>query len=98
MATFPLSNPLLNDYIVMFQQLEPNDQTILLDRLDQLSAKKETPLPINPNDQYPVYYLPEPENDLTFEELAGSWEDDRSAEEIIEDLRQSRTWNWEVNL
>jgi len=38
-------------------------------------------------------FLPEPENPLSLEELAGSWQDDRSAEEIIEDLRRSRTPN-----
>ena len=40
-----------------------------------------------------MYFLPKPPNAPSFEELAGSWEDDRSAEEIIEDLRRSRTPN-----
>ena len=45
------------------------------------------------------YYLPEPANPRSFEELAGSWEDDRTTEEIIADLRRSRTPNRDkVNL
>ena len=40
-----------------------------------------------------MYFLPEPENPRTLEELCGSWQDGRSAEEIIEDLRRSRTPN-----
>jgi hypothetical protein len=91
MTTFSLSDSLLNDYVAMFQQLEPTEQAILLGKLTE-STKKE------PNDRFPVYYLPKPENAPPFEELCGSWQDDRSAEEIIEDLRRSRTRNREVNL
>ena len=46
-----------------------------------------------------MYFLPEPENPRTLDELCGAWQDDRSAEEIIEDLRRSRTPNLDrVNL
>ena len=46
-----------------------------------------------------VVFLPEPPDDLPLEELAGSCIDDRSAEEIVADLRQSRTPNLDrVNL
>jgi len=56
-------------------------------------------VPKRPSDPIPTAYrLPEPENALTLAELAGSWDDDRPAEEIIRDLRMSRTRNREVNL
>ena len=96
MTTLSLSDSLLNDYVAMFQRLESKDQAILLDTLAE-STKKDS-VRIDQNDKFPVYYFPKPENAPPFEELAGSWDDERSAEEIIEDLRQSRHRTREVNL
>ena len=45
-----------------------------------------------------MVYLPKPPNAPSFEELAGSWIDDRSAEEIVADLRRSRTPNLRVSI
>jgi hypothetical protein len=90
MTTLRLSDPLLEVYVALFQQLEPNDQTILLDTLSK-STKNGYNIP-------EMYFLPKPENALTLEELAGSWDDERSAEEIVADLRASRTRTREVNL
>ena len=89
MSTLHLSDTLLDGYLALFDQLAPRDQTILLNRLAE-SAKVNNALPKNFPEKI---FLPEPENPLTLEELAGSWQDERSAEEIIEDLRRSRTPN-----
>lgn len=97
MSTLHLSDTLLDIYVTLFQQLEPQDQTILLNTLTG-SVKKNFSEMIDQNDKYPVYHIPKPVDAPAFEELAGSWEDDRSADEIMEDIRQSRTRNREVNL
>ena len=96
MTTLSLSDSLLNDYVAMFQRLESKDQAIPSDTLAE-STKKDS-VQIDQNDKFPVYYFPEPENAKTLEELAGAWDDERSAEEIIEDLRRSRHRTREVNL
>ena len=89
MSTQHHSDALIDDYVARFAQLGPQDQAILLDRLTE--SRKEIG---SPQKKIPeMYFLPKPPNALSFEELAGSWEDDRSAEEIIEDLRRSRTPN-----
>ena len=89
MPTLHLSDSLLDGYVALFDQLGPRDQTILLNRLTE--SKKEN---ANTRKNFPdKIFLPEPENALSLEELAGSWQDDRSTEEIIEDLRRSRTPN-----
>ena len=89
MATLHLSDSLLDVYIGLFTQLVPKDQTILLNKLKE-TIKESSTLPENFPDKI---FLPKPPNAPSFEELCGSWEDDRSAEEIIEDLRRSRTPN-----
>jgi hypothetical protein len=89
MPTLHLSDSLLDGYVALFDQLGSKDQTILLDRL--IESKKVHP---GTAKNFPEkIFLPEPENPRTLEELCGSWQDDRSAEEIIEDLRRSRTPN-----
>jgi hypothetical protein len=90
MSTLHLSDTLLDGYIALFHQLPQKDQAVLLNALIE-STKRNTDAPEKRDSDFPVYYLPEPENPRTLEELAGSWVDDRSAEEIIEDLRRSRT-------
>jgi len=89
MPTQHLSDSLIDDYVARFAQLGPQDKTILLNRLTE-SIKENPPPKTNIPEKI---FLPEPENALSLEELAGSWEDDRSTEEIIEDLRRSRTPN-----
>ena len=89
MPTLHLSDSLLDGYVALFDQLGTRDQTILLNRLTE-SIKENPPQKTNIPEKI---FLPEPENPLSLEELAGSWQDDRSAEEIIEDLRRSRTPN-----
>ena len=97
MTVLHLSDSLLDGYVALFTQLEPKDQTVLLNRLAESS--KEDSAHKQRNTEIPgMYYLPEPENAKTLEELAGSWDDERSAEEIIEDLRRSRCRTREVNL
>ena len=97
MSTHSLSDSILDGYVALFTQLEPQDQTILLDKLAESS--KENSAPKQRHTEIPdMYYLPKPENAPPFEELAGSWDDERSAEEIIEDLRRSRHRTREVNL
>jgi len=96
MSTLHLSDTLLDGYVALFQQLAPKDQTILLGALTE-SAQSSHPV-LEKQDDFPVYYLPKPLDARPFEELCGGWEDDRSAEEIVEDLRQSRTRTREVNL
>ena len=94
MSTLHLSDSLLDGYVAMFRQLAPKDQTILL---DALAGTAETNLSVaeKQDDKYPIYYLPKSPGAPSFEELAGSWEDERSAEEIVADLRRSRTPNVE---
>ena len=49
----------------------------------------------------PAPSAPPPSRELQlaiWEELAGSWEDDRSTEEIVDDIRASRTLGREVSL
>jgi len=89
MPTLHLSDSLLDGYVALFDQLGPRDQTTLLNRLKESIKENDTTLKNFPE----KIFLPEPENALSLEELAGSWEDDRSTEEIIEDLRRSRTPN-----
>jgi len=89
MSTLHLSDTLLDGYLALFDQLAPRDQTILLNKLTE-TVKEKNALPKNFPEKI---FLPEPENPMTLEELAGSWEDDRTTEEIIEDLRRSRTPN-----
>ena len=89
MPTLHLSDSLLDGYIALFDQLEPQDQTILLNRLTELIKKS---MKVSQNIPEKIF-LPEPANALSLEELAGSWDDDRSAEEIIDDIRRSRTPN-----
>jgi len=97
MTTLHLSDSLLDGYVALFTQLEPQDQTILLNKLTESS--KNNSVSQRRNTEIPgMYYLPEPENAKTLEELAGSWDDERTAEEIIEDLRRSRCRTREVNL
>jgi len=90
MSTLQLSDTLLDDYVTLFTQLEQQDQTVLLDKLME-SMRRDISISKNRDEDF--YYLPEPANPKTLEELAGAWVDDRSAEEIIADLRQSRTPN-----
>ena len=90
MSTQHHSESLIDDYIARFAQLGPQDKTILLNRLMAESIKEPPPQKTNFPEKI---FLPKPPNAPSFEELAGSWEDDRSAEEIIEDLRRSRTPN-----
>jgi hypothetical protein len=90
MSTLRLSDPLLEVYVALFRQLEPMDQTILLDTLTE-STQRGRDVP-------EIYFSPRPENALTLEELAGSWDDERTAEEIAADLRASRIRTREVNL
>jgi len=89
MPTLHLSESMIEDYIAKFAQFGPRDQVILLNRLRE-SVKEKNTLPKNFPEKI---FLPKPPNAPSFEELCGSWEDDRSAEEIIEDLRRSRTPN-----
>ena len=89
MPTLHLSDTLLDGYVALFAQLEPRDQTILLNRLAKSVQENDN----TPRDIPEMYFLPKPPNAPSLEELAGSWEDERSAEEIIEDLRRSRTPN-----
>ena len=89
MSTLHLSDSLIEDYVTKFAQLGRKDQVILLNKLMK-SAKENDTLPKSIPE---MYFLPKPPNAPPFEELCGSWEDDRSAEEIIEDLRRSRTPN-----
>jgi hypothetical protein len=98
MTTLRLSDPLIEGYVALFRQLEPKDQTILLDTLTEtanrnpsISNKREGNIP-------GAYFLSEPENALTLEELAGCWEDERTTEVIVADLRSSRMRTREVNL
>ena len=96
MSTLHLSDSLLDGYVALFRQLPPKDQTILLDALTKMAGTKTSGSLIEGED---YYYLPSPPGSPSLEELAGSWIDDRSAEEIIADLRRSRTPNIEgVNL
>ena len=98
MTTLRLTDSLLEDYVALFRQLEPQDQTILLDTLTE-SATPNSSIPVKRGRNIPdAYFLPEPENALTLEELAGCWDDDRTAEEIVANLRQSRIRIREVNL
>jgi len=89
MSTQQRSDTLIDDYVAQFAQMGLRDQKKLLSRLTE-SIKEDNPPPKNIPE---MYFLPKPPNAPSFEELAGSWEDDRSAEEIIEDLRRSRTPN-----
>ncbi|MCL2624151.1 MAG: hypothetical protein FWD31_10850 [Planctomycetaceae bacterium] len=89
MSTLHLSDTLLDGYVALFAQLGPQDQTILLNKLTESIKENGNTLKNFPE----KIFLPEPENPRTLEELCGSWEDDRSTEEIIEDLRRSRTPN-----
>ena len=89
MSTLQLPDALIDDYITRFLQLEPQVQTIILNKLTE-SVKENDFVPKGIPDRF---FHPEPENPMTLEELAGSWQDDRSAEEIIEDLRRSRSPN-----
>ena len=89
MSTLHLSDTLLDGYLALFDQLAPRDQTILLNKLTE-TVKGHNTLPKNFPEKI---FLPKPPNAPSFEELCGAWEDDRSAEEIIEDLRRSRTPN-----
>jgi len=98
MSTLHLSDSLLDGYVALFRQLEPRDQTILLNKLAESTEKRST-IPAKRGNNIPdVYFLPKPENALTLEELAGSWGDERTAEEIVADVRASRTRAREVNL
>jgi len=98
MSTLHLSDSLLDGYVALFRQLEPKDQTILLNKLAE-SAEKRSSIPAKRGSNIPeVYFLSKPADAPPFAELCGSWQDDRSAEEIIEDLRKSRIRTREVNL
>ena len=99
MTTLRLSDSLLDGYVALFTQLESRDQTILLNKLTK-STNRDVLVRKKPgNDISKVVFLPKPPNAPSFEELCGAWQDDRSAEEIIEDLRCSRTTNLDrVNL
>ena len=91
MTALPLSDAILNDYVATFLQLEPQGRAILLDKLME-SAQDNPLVPKRRSGDIPgMYYLPKPPNAPSLKELAGSWEDDRTAEEIVEDLRRSRT-------
>ena len=90
MPTLHLSDSLLDGYVALFDQLEPQDQTILLNKLTELMKKNAATLKNGPENKV---FLPKPANAMSLGVLAGSWEDERSAEEIIEDLRRSRTPN-----
>ena len=96
MSTLHLSDTLLDGYIALFHQLAPRDQTILLNKLTETvstdSANSDDSEKRN-NLIRDAIYLPKPPNAPSLEELAGSWIDDRSAEEIVADLRRSRTPN-----
>ena len=89
MSTQQLSESLVDDFVARFAQLGMNDQIIILNRLKESTKVNDATLKNFPE----KIFLPKPPNAPSFEELAGSWEDDRSAEEIIEDLRRSRTPN-----
>jgi len=98
MTTLRLTDSLLEGYVALFRQLESKDQTILLDTLTE-SAEKRPSIPAKRGGNIPdVYFLPKPVDAPPFEELCGSWQDDRSAKEIVEDLRKSRTRTREVHL
>ena len=101
MSTLHLSDTLLDGYVALFHQLAPRDQTILLKKLSETAStdsentdesEKRNNL-IRDVAFQDVVYLSKPPDDLPFEELAGSWIDDRSAAEIVADLRRSRTPN-----
>jgi hypothetical protein len=95
MSTLHLSDTLLDGYVALFTQLGPQDQAILLNKLTE-SMKTDVTVPESVPE---IYYPPKPANPHLLEELCGAWQDDRSAEEIIEDLRKSRTPNLDrVNL
>jgi len=102
MSTLHLSDTLLDGYVALFHQLAPRDQTILLNKLTETASTDSANSGASEkrnNLIRDVVYLPKPPNAPSFEELAGSWIDDRSAEEIVADLRQSRTPNLDrVNL
>jgi hypothetical protein len=89
MSTLHLSDTIIEDLVTTFARLGRQDQLTLLNKLTESVTEKGT-VPKKIPDRI---FLPEPENPRTLEELCGSWQDDRSAEEIIEDLRRSRTPN-----
>ena len=101
-----ISDTLLDGYVALFHQLAPRDQTILLNKLTETvstnsdnseDSEKRNNL-IRDVAFRDVVYLPKSPDDLSLEELAGSWIDDRSAAEIVADLRRSRTPNLCVSL
>jgi len=89
LSTLQLSDSLVEEIVATIVRLAPRDQTILLNKLTE-TVKGHNTLPKNFPEKI---FLPKPPNAPSFEELCGAWEDDRSAEEIIEDLRRSRTPN-----
>ena len=101
MSTLHLSDTLLDGYVALFHQLAPRDQAILLNKLTETvstdSANSDDSKKRN-NLIRDAVYLPKPPNAPSLEELAGSWTDDRSAEEIVADWRRSRTPNLRVRL
>ena len=99
MSTLRIFDTLLDGYVALFQQLTPSDQSVLLDKLTETTSTHSDDSEQRNNLMRDVIYLPKPPNAPSFEELAGSWIDDRSAAEIVEDLRRSRTPNRDkVNL
>lgn len=95
MATIDDITPNAENAFALIGRLSPEEQAKLLAQLGV--TEKKTPL--RDGERAAVVHLPESTVPMSLEELAGSWEDNRSAEEIVEDLRRSRTPNRDrVNL
>ena len=81
MPVLQVDNPLIENYLAQFDRLNPEEQRIVF---TQLSQKRI------------VIEVPEPKPKYSFEELCDAWcADERSTEEIIRDIYDSRTFGRE---
>lgn len=87
MSVFHDGNPSIDDYIALFVGFSPKEREIVLDRLQ---LKQDQP-PVGESDTRTG-------EEISLDELCGGWRDDgRTAEEIVNEIYESRTQgrNWD---
>lgn len=89
MATTVGYSPNVGTYWNLIKNLDADMKIDLISLLSDSLRKKEKPAANNTADSFHGAWI---------DELAGRWEDDRTTEQIVSDIREARTSNREIEL
>lgn len=89
MATTVGYSPNVDTYWNLIKNLDADMKIDLISLLSDSIRKKEKPAANNTADRFYGAWI---------DEFAGRWEDDRTTEQIVSDIREARTSNREIEL